>query len=135
MKPVTQADLARRYGYFLDHLARRGLLDRAGAAGAGIMPETVESLIEEGRSRWRSVTLAQTIYKLRRMSEIIAPDRNVSWLEEIEKDLALVAAPKPALTGSSRASSLLRLASPWCGKPETLIIGGGAGARCRCGTG
>ena len=36
MKPVTQADLARRYGYLLDHLARRGLLDQAAAAGAGV---------------------------------------------------------------------------------------------------
>jgi integrase len=95
MKPVTQADLARRYGYLLDHLARRGLLDRAAAAGAGVTPEAVESLIAEGRSRWRSVTLAQTVYKLRRMSEIIAPDRDVSWLEEIERDLALDAHPKP----------------------------------------
>jgi integrase len=55
----------------------------------------VESLIAEGRSRWRSVTLAQTVYKLRRMSEIIAPDRDVSWLGEIERDLALDAHPKP----------------------------------------
>ena len=40
MKPVTQADLARRYGYFLDHLDRRGVLDltapgRARHAGSG----------------------------------------------------------------------------------------------------
>src|SRR5918998_1330304 len=39
MKAVTQVDLARRYGYLLDYLARRGLLDPAAAAGASVTPE------------------------------------------------------------------------------------------------
>ena len=29
MKPITLSDLARRYGYFLDCMNRRGLLDRS----------------------------------------------------------------------------------------------------------
>ena len=50
MKPVTQADLARRYGYFLDHLDRRGVLDLAAPAGAQVTPGAVESFLAEVRS-------------------------------------------------------------------------------------
>ena len=82
MKPVTQADLASRYGYFLDHLDRRGVLDLAAPAGAQVTPEAVESFLAEVGSIWRSVTQAQSIYKLRRMAEILASDRNFSWLRE-----------------------------------------------------
>jgi hypothetical protein len=54
----------------------------------------VDSFLDEIRSIWRSVTQAQSVYKLRRMAEILAPTRDFSWLREIEKDLALVAYPK-----------------------------------------
>ena len=94
MKPVTQADLASRYGYFLDHLNRCGVLDLAAPASAHVTPGAVESFLAEVRSIWRSVTQAQSTYKLRRMAEILAPERDFSWLREIEKDLALVACPR-----------------------------------------
>jgi integrase len=54
----------------------------------------VATFLEEIRTIWRPVTQAQSVYKLRRMAEILAPDRDVSWLREIEKDLALVAHPQ-----------------------------------------
>src|SRR5215203_2292823 len=94
MKPITQADLARRYGYFLDHLNRCGGLDLAAPAGAQVTPGAVESFLAEVRPIWRSVTQAQSTYKLRRTAEILAPDLDFSWLREIEKDLALVAYPR-----------------------------------------
>jgi integrase len=94
MKPITQADLVRRYGYFLDHLARRGLLDRTAPAGAQVTEEAVKSFLGESQATWRSVTQAQSIYKLRRMVEILLPARDFSWLREIEKDLALLACPR-----------------------------------------
>ena len=40
MKVITQADLARRYGYFLDFMNRQGLLDPNKAAGATSPPNT-----------------------------------------------------------------------------------------------
>jgi hypothetical protein len=49
MKPVTQADLARRYGYVLDHLHRRGRLDRAAPAGGHVTPAAIESFQAEVR--------------------------------------------------------------------------------------
>jgi hypothetical protein len=66
----------------------------AAPAGAQVTPGAVESFLAEVRPIWRSVTQAQSIYKLRRMAEILAPERDFSWLREIEKDLALVAYPR-----------------------------------------
>ena len=46
------------------------------------------------RPLWSSVTLAQSVYKLRRMAEILAPHAAFGWLTEIEQDLAFVAQPQ-----------------------------------------
>jgi hypothetical protein len=43
MKPITLSDLERRYGYFLDFINRRGLLDPTKTAGAHVTPETVDA--------------------------------------------------------------------------------------------
>jgi len=48
---VTQADLARRYGYFLDFLDRSGHLDRAAEAGAQVTPEVIAAFIAELQAR------------------------------------------------------------------------------------
>ncbi len=44
-----------------------------------------------------SVTLYGSIYKLRRATELLAPDHDVSWLGELEKDLDLMKQPKSKL--------------------------------------
>jgi hypothetical protein len=41
-----------------------------------------------------AVTVSRTIYKLRRAAECITPDRDFTWLAEIEKDLVLLERPK-----------------------------------------
>jgi integrase len=94
MKPVTQADLERRYGYLLDHLARRHLLDQTAPAAAHVTEEALRGFLGEIKAIWRPVTQAQSIYKLRRMAEILSPRTNFAWLRETENDLALVAYPR-----------------------------------------
>jgi integrase len=94
MKVVTRDDLARRYGYFLDCMDRRGLLDLDKAAGAHVTPEDVDAYVAELARRVGSVTAHGSIYKLRRACELIDPARDLSWLAEIEKDLALVMRPR-----------------------------------------
>jgi hypothetical protein len=91
---VTQADLARRYGYLLDFLDRSGHLDRGAEAGAQVAPDVVAKFIAELQARVGSVTVARTIYKVRRAAECIAPDRDFAWLAELEKDLVLLERPK-----------------------------------------
>lgn len=94
LKPITRDDLARRYGYFLDFLGRRGLPSKGAPAAAGVTPANVEAYIAELKARVGSVTVHGSIYKLRRVSELIAAARDFTWLSEIEKDLALEMRPR-----------------------------------------
>jgi integrase len=94
LKPITRDDLARRYGYFLDFLSRRGLLDTDAMAAAEVTPSNVEIYIAELKERVGSVTVYGSIHKLRRAAQLIAPNRDFAWLAEIEKDLALVMQPR-----------------------------------------
>lgn len=94
MKPITLADLKRRYGYFLDFLDRFGLLDRSAAGAGHVTPDNVAEYIEELRERVGSVTVYGSIYKLRRASQLLDPRRDFGWLMELEKDLALVMRPR-----------------------------------------
>ena len=94
LAPITQRDLARRYGYFVDHLLRHGLFDPEAGAAAQVSPDLVASFLHELSSRVSSVTTAGTICKVRRAAELLDPSRDLAWLAEIEKDLALVMQPK-----------------------------------------
>lgn len=91
---ITRDDLERRYGYFLDYLAREDLIDPTAPAAGQVTPERITGFLSELRERVRSVTVAQTIYKIRRMAEILAPEHNFMWLRDLESDLAFDAAPK-----------------------------------------
>ncbi len=91
---ITQDDLARRYGYFVDHLMRNDLLRSEAPAAGQVTPHCVESFVEELRSRVGSVTTANTIHKLRRAAQLLDPNRDFAWLAEIEKDFALIMRPK-----------------------------------------
>jgi hypothetical protein len=94
LKPVTRQDLERRYGYYLTHLAETGQLDPAAPAGAQVRPGAVAGFVERGRTIWRPVTLAQSVQKLKRMAEILAPERDHGWLAELANELTLLAEPK-----------------------------------------
>src|ERR1700678_576850 len=94
LKPITQRDLARRYGYYLDYLDRHNRLDLQGAAGSQVTPAHVDAYVAELKPRVSSVTLYGSIYKLRRAAQLLAPSLDFTWLCEIEKDLALVMEPR-----------------------------------------
>ena len=83
LAPITQADLARRYGYFLDFLDRSGRLDLNATAGALVTLEATIPFVAELQERVSSVTVSRTIYKLRRAAECVAPHRSFAWLAEI----------------------------------------------------
>ena len=51
-------------------------------------PDRVDRFLAELQARVGSVTVYGSIYKLRRMAELLAPGRDFTWLTEIEKDLA-----------------------------------------------
>jgi Phage integrase family len=94
MRPVTQRDLAQRYGYFFDHLARSNRLDLGAGIGTQVTPENVELYVEDLKERVSSVTVYGSIQKLRRITQLIAPERGLTWLIEIERELFSQMRPK-----------------------------------------
>jgi integrase len=91
---VSQADVTNRYGLYLDFLQRNGRLDAALGAMSLVTPDNVNEFIVELQARVRSVTVWNSVYKLRRAAELIAPGGDFGWLAEIEKDIALVMIPR-----------------------------------------
>jgi integrase len=73
---------------------RGGLPDPHKSAGGHVTPENVDAYLAELNSRVGSVTAYGSIHKLRRACELIDPARDLSWLAEIEKDLALMMQPR-----------------------------------------
>jgi site-specific recombinase XerD len=49
--------------------------------------ENVEPYAEEIKKRVSSVTVYGSIHKLRRITQLIAPERDLAWLKEIEREL------------------------------------------------
>lgn len=94
LKEVTRADLARRYSYFLDHVSRTGALLTDATPAAQVTAKNVQSYLTALQGLVSSVTAYGSIYKLRRVAELIAPYRDLSWLKEIEADLDLLKVPR-----------------------------------------
>lgn len=92
-KPVTRADLARRYGYFLDFLDGRRLLRTDEPAAANVTPHNVEAYVAELNDRVGSVTVFGSISKLRTVSRFISPCRDFTWLADLERDVAFTMRP------------------------------------------
>ena len=69
-------------------------LDRNAKAASYVTPDRVDRFLAELQARVGSVTVYGSIYKLRRMAELLAPGQDFTWLTEIEKDLALVMQPR-----------------------------------------
>jgi integrase len=94
LSQISRDDFARRYGAFLGFLYRTERLYAGAAAAAHVTAENIQAYIAELAARVRSTTVWNSIYKLRRAAELLAPTIDFSWLAEIEKDLALVAEPR-----------------------------------------
>ena len=95
LAPVSLADIAKRFGLFLDFLQRHGLLNHSMGVVALVTPSNVDAFIAELQARIRSVTVWNSVYKLRRAAQVMAPSSDYSWLAEIEKDLASIMIPRP----------------------------------------
>jgi integrase len=91
---ISQDDLARRYGYFIDHLVRTDLFKPGAQAAGQVTPDHVERFVDELRVRVGSVTTANTIHKLRRAAQLLDPNRDFTWVAELEKDFAFMMRPQ-----------------------------------------
>jgi hypothetical protein len=84
----------RKHTLYLDFLQRSGRLDPALGAMTLVIPDNVNEFIAELQARVRSVTVWNSVYKLRRTGQLIAPGGDFGWLAEIGKDIALVMIPR-----------------------------------------
>jgi hypothetical protein len=64
LAPISQADIANRYGLYLDFLQRNGRLDPAKGAMTLVTPDNVNGFIADLQARVRSVTVWNSVYKL-----------------------------------------------------------------------
>jgi len=87
MRTVTREMLTKRAGYFFDFLLRSGRLEMNAPTGAQVTPENVEAYVAELKDRVKSVTVYGSIQKLRRFVQLVAPNRDLDWLIEIERQL------------------------------------------------
>jgi integrase len=97
LAPVSQEEIATRYGLFLGFLKLNGSLDNHAVAAAHVTPKNVNAYTADLANRVSSVTGWNCIYKLRRAAQLIALAEDFSWLIEIENDLAFVMEPKSKL--------------------------------------
>src|SRR5262249_34749180 len=77
-----------------DHVDRTEGLDGNAGAAVLVTPDRVARFVAELQARVGSVTVQGSIYKLRRMAQLLAPQCDHGWLVEIENDLALIMQPK-----------------------------------------
>ena len=94
LKPVTREVHERHYGNFLGFLDRNGLLQREAPAAANVTPENVDVYVAEAKARMSSTTVHVAMCCLRRAARYMVPGLELGWLNEIAKDLALVAHPR-----------------------------------------
>ena len=76
-------------------VARSGRLDMNAPAGAHVTPENVKAYVAELNGRVSSVTVYGSIQKLRRFTQLIAPQHDVGWLIELERQLYSERRPRP----------------------------------------
>lgn len=95
MAEATRRDLAGRFGSFLAFLEQTGRIRANRSALEHIKPGIIGEYILQLQSRVSSVTVHGSIYKLRRMAEILNPQLDLFWLKEIELKLEDGKRPAP----------------------------------------
>jgi hypothetical protein len=94
LRPVTRDGHAEQYAYFLGFLDRNRLLELDGPVTANVTAAKLHAYITELKTHVSPMTLHSRIGRLRRAAQYMAPARDIAWLTELEKDLALNARPR-----------------------------------------
>ncbi len=97
LAPVSQDDIAQRYGRYLGFLKRTDRLDLNAPAAGQVTSNNVEAYMAEFEGKINSVTAWNCIYKLRRAAQLLSPPTDFTWLIDIEKDLELLQEPRSKL--------------------------------------
>jgi integrase len=118
LKPSTRTSLMRAYGYLLEFSRRKELIDQDCAAASNVTPEIIHAFLCELYHRVGSVTRMVYISKIRAMAAILAPERDLSWLADMEADLRYEARPRPKHNRIVSTERLVRLGLDLIGRGE-----------------
>ena len=94
LNALTRRDLTRRYAYFLSFVASQGKLDLEAPAAATVTEQNVLNYVQFLQQHVSSVTLAQSINKISRVADFLAPQRDWRWLRRLARRLELRAKPR-----------------------------------------
>jgi site-specific recombinase XerD len=94
LSPASREVHERYYGNFLGFLDRNGLLRRDAPAAANVTPQNVDAYVAEAKACMSSTTVHVAMCCLRRAARYMIPGLELGWLNEIAKDLAVVALPR-----------------------------------------
>ncbi len=119
----TLEDLTSRYAYFLFFLARRERLEHQRPGAALVTPENILEYVRYLEPRVRSVTLAQSLYKILRVASCLAPLQDWRWLRRIVRRLDLRAKPRDRRNEVVEIKELFRLGLQLMDQAETALTG------------
>jgi integrase len=105
----TRRDLTRRYGYFLSFLAHYGRLNPDRPSAASVTRENILDYVHYLEPRVSSVTLAQSLYKIRRVAGCLDPGQDWRWLRRLARRLDLRAKPGDRRNDVVEIKELFRL--------------------------
>jgi hypothetical protein len=91
---ISREDIANRYGLYLDFLRRTGRLDAKAGTAQMVTPANVDAFLTELKARVSASTVWNTVYKLRRALQLIAPGTDAGWLLELEREARYSVRPK-----------------------------------------
>jgi integrase len=94
LRQASRETHERHYGNFLGFLSRNGLLRREAPAAAHVTPKNVAAFLADAKARMSSTTVHVSMCCLRRAARYIVSGLELDWLNEIAKDLAIVAHPR-----------------------------------------
>ena len=94
LRPASREVHERHYGNFLGFLDRNGLLRRDAPAAANVTPENIDAYLAEAKTCMSSTTVHVAMCCLRRAARYMIPGLELGWLNEIAKDLAVMAHPR-----------------------------------------
>lgn len=90
----SRKDLTSRYAYFLSFLAHRGRLEHHEPAAASVTQKNILQYVRYLEPHVSSVTLAQSLYRIARVTHCLAPEQDWRWLQRIVRRLDIRAKPR-----------------------------------------
>jgi site-specific recombinase XerD len=130
---ISNRNVSRSYGRWLQWLDRHGWLDSAEAPGDRVTPERVRSYVDSLRQLNNASTILERIQNLHAALRAIAPERDWSWICHIMADLRARRRARPKQHRTFRTDQLYALGQRLMRAAEDLATAWAQAIRYRDG--